>query len=561
MVKDFSYLYFFPFIFAALCIVVVSQYTLARHKARGAWYLYFACLAAAFWSVSEGLLYLDLNHGIKILLTKCQYFGIAPIPPLTLLFVLTVFDIRLKMIGLLRAVLITIIPLIIVLVWTNPLHQQIFTSYYTIDVGDVEMLGLHHGLLWWLIIAYHYSIVVMVSVILLWTVYTTSGFKRAQALGILAAVASVWITNAIYISGHSPVQNMDISPIAFSVVAGSMAWAFFRYNLLDILPVAKAEVFRGLDDAIFVFDASNYIIDFNAAAKAIIRTEVSKDNIKQTQQVFKKFPALKSILKNMRHSEVPIHVDGQKNIYDVRVSKLLERNGKTIGRIMALRDITARKRAIETILESEERFKFLAENMADIVWTLDMDFNATYVSPSIKKVLGFTPEERKRQKMEEMVTPESMKNISAMFLEELQRDKMQDADSDRSITIEVEYYHKNGSIVWMENNVKAIRDRVGSIVGMYGASHDITDRKKAERALLLERNKLQDAILKIKKLSGMLPICSHCKKIRDDKGYWSQIETYIRDHSEAEFSHSICQECAKEHYADLDLYDDKETID
>ncbi len=401
--------------------------------------------------------------------------------------------------GLLRAVLIPIIALIIVLVWTNPLHQLFFTSYYAIDAGDIKMLGLHHGRLWWIVIAYHYLLVLMVSFILLWTAHTASGFKRAQALGILAAVAFVWIANAIYISGRSPVPNMDISPIAFSLVAGSMAWAFFRHNLLDILPVAKTEVFRGMDDAILVFDESNCIIDFNTAARTIIRTEVSEDNTEQTQKVFKKFPALESILVNMRHSEVPIRVDGQKNFYDVRVSKLLERNGNTIGRIMSLRDITARKRAIEAILESEEKFKFLAENMADIVWTLDMDFNATYVSPSIKKVLGFTPEERKRQKMEEMVTPESMQHISEMFMEALRQDKLQDSDSDRAITIEVEYYHKNGSIVWMENSVKAIRDRAGSIVGMYGSSHDITDRKKAEKALLLERNKLQDAIAKIRK--------------------------------------------------------------
>ncbi len=494
MVKDFSHIYIFPFILAALCIFVVSQYTLVRHKARGAWYLFFACIAASFWSLSEGLLYLDLTHESKILLTKCQYFGIAPIPPLTLLFVLTVFGIRSKMIGFLRWVLIAIIPLIIILVWTNPLHQLVFTGYYTIDAGAIEMLGLHHGLLWWSIIAYHYSLVVMISVILLKISYTATGFGRSQALLILAAVASVWIANGIYISGHSPVQNMDISPIAFSLVAGSMAWGFFRYNLLDILPVAKTEVFKGMDDAILVFDERNRIVNFNTAAEAIIKTEVSEDIVKQTQQVFKKFPVLQRIIENMKHSEVPIRVDGQKNIYDVRVSKLLGQNGNTIGRIMALRDITARKRAIEAILESEEKFKFLAENMADIVWTLDMDFNATYVSPSIEKVLGFTPEERKRQKFEEVVTPESLEQIMAMFLEELQYYEMPDADLYRSITIDVEYYHKNGSIVWMENSVRAIRNQTGLIIGMYGSSRDITDRKKAEKALLESEEKYRSLV-------------------------------------------------------------------
>jgi len=64
---------------------------------------------------------------------------------------------------------------------------------------------------------------------------------------------------------------------------------------------------------------------------------------------------------------------------------------------------------------------------------------------------------------------------------------------------------------------------------------------------------LQHALSEVKKLSGLLPICMHCKKIRDDKGYWNQIEKYIHDHSDVEFSHGICQECAKKHYPDLDL--------
>jgi hypothetical protein len=64
---------------------------------------------------------------------------------------------------------------------------------------------------------------------------------------------------------------------------------------------------------------------------------------------------------------------------------------------------------------------------------------------------------------------------------------------------------------------------------------------------------LQDAIAKINTLKGLLPICSNCKKIRDDKGRWEQIESYIREHSEAELTHSICPECAKKLYPDLDL--------
>lgn len=85
-------------------------------------------------------------------------------------------------------------------------------------------------------------------------------------------------------------------------------------------------------------------------------------------------------------------------------------------------------------------------------------------------------------------------------------------------------------------------------VGLYRA------RLESEREALIKE--LQEALATIKTLSGLLPICASCKKIRDDKGYWNQIESYIRDHSDAEFSHGICPECAKKLYPDIDLFED-----
>lgn len=98
----------------------------------------------------------------------------------------------------------------------------------------------------------------------------------------------------------------------------------------------------------------------------------------------------------------------------------------------------------------------------------------------------------------------------------------------------------------------------GELLGCVAYVVDITDRKKAEIKLQEETNKLGIALDKVKKLSGLLPICMHCKKIRDEKGYWKQIESYIREHSEAEFSHSVCMECAKKYYPDIDIYGDEE---
>jgi len=141
--------------------------------------------------------------------------------------------------------------------------------------------------------------------------------------------------------------------------------------------------------------------------------------------------------------------------------------------------------------ESEAKFKFLTESTTDIIWMLDKDLKTTYVSPSVESVLGFTPEERKAQIPEKMVTPESWEQIAGAFAEQHPLDGRSDTDTSRVNYIEVEYYHKNGSTVWMENSVKAIRDKTGSLTGVYGVSRDITERRQMEESLRLSEQRFR----------------------------------------------------------------------
>ena len=77
-----------------------------------------------------------------------------------------------------------------------------------------------------------------------------------------------------------------------------------------------------------------------------------------------------------------------------------------------------------------------------------------------------------------------------------------------------------------------------------------------EKQLKLKITELENALSEIKTLKGLVPICSHCKSIRDDKGYWNRVESYINLHEAADFSHSVCPECADKNYPDMDIYDD-----
>ena len=87
---------------------------------------------------------------------------------------------------------------------------------------------------------------------------------------------------------------------------------------------------------------------------------------------------------------------------------------------------------------------------------------------------------------------------------------------------------------------------------LFSIIHDISERKKHEKEKEQLIQRLENALAEIKTLRGLIPICSYCKKIRDDKGYWNQLESYISEHTEAKFSHGPCDECYKKEMEKLD---------
>jgi hypothetical protein len=102
-------------------------------------------------------------------------------------------------------------------------------------------------------------------------------------------------------------------------------------------------------------------------------------------------------------------------------------------------------------------------------------------------------------------------------------------------------------------NISVLLVLAGVFLSAFIAIFTVRHVLEVEKTLRHERNELQKAFSEINTLSGLLPICASCKKIRDDKGYWNQIELYIRDRSNAEFSHSICPPCADKLYGNLSI--------
>lgn len=175
------------------------------------------------------------------------------------------------------------------------------------------------------------------------------------------------------------------------------------------------------------------------------------------------------------------------------VAALAPINENIINHMSLIQDITSRKAAMAALIESETKYRSITENMSDVVWQMDLDLKTTYVSPSVEKLLGESIEEHMNRKMEEKFPAQTLHKIQSIFYEELEKEKDPEIDKNRSLTIEIEHYKADGTVIWLELNVSFIRDDKGNAIGFQGSSRDITQRKLAEIAL--RENERRESVL------------------------------------------------------------------
>jgi PAS domain S-box-containing protein len=190
------------------------------------------------------------------------------------------------------------------------------------------------------------------------------------------------------------------------------------------------------------------------------------------------------------------------------------------------------------VKESEDEYKAIFDSINDAIFIHNPDTGTIlYVNNKTVEMYGYTADEFLS------LTIEDISSGIPPYNQEGSVENVKTAARDGGVIFEWHAKDKSGCLFWVEVSLKpAIINDKNCILATV---RDITERKLS--ALERERlvNELQEALAKVKILSGMMPICSYCKKIRDDKGYWNQLESYISKHSDALFSHSICPECLK----------------
>ncbi len=168
----------------------------------------------------------------------------------------------------------------------------------------------------------------------------------------------------------------------------------------------------------------------------------------------------------------------------------LEVQGKEIpykgklARVVAVRDIKERKRQEEAHRRSEEHLRLVTESLNDVIWTMDLDLRYTYVSPSIERQRGYTPEEFLEQSIQDVMTPASLEKVFEVVSTVLKPILAGEADPHVNVTLELEMYRKDGSLVLTEMSISLLLDEDDRPAGILGLTRDISERRATEEAMV-----------------------------------------------------------------------------
>lgn len=225
-------------------------------------------------------------------------------------------------------------------------------------------------------------------------------------------------------------------------------------------------------------------------------------------------------------------------------------NGQVNGFLAVIIDITRLKQNEEKLRNNEKRFNLSAESGEIGLWELDLIGHTAWRSLKHDQIFGY--EALLSEWTYEMFLEHVITEDRPMVDQKLGKALGERCTWDFECRIK----RKDGAIRWIWARGNSEKDEKQQPIKMLGTIQDITERRQIEMERENILNSLQKAFEEIKTLKGIIPICAECKKIRDDKGYWNQLESYIQKHSGASFSHGMCPECSDKLYGDHDWYKD-----
>lgn len=243
--------------------------------------------------------------------------------------------------------------------------------------------------------------------------------------------------------------------------------------------------------------------------------------------------------------------DGSRVEVNLSIIPLIDATGIVYGAMAFILDVTDRNRMEDKVRKNEEKLRNITSALGEGLYVMDSNGMIKFMNFEAERLLGWTMEELKGRNFHDIIHNRRADNTALLFEDCPIHNALKTGE--KFTSRDEVFVRKDGSVFPVSVISTPIMEN-GDIASSVTAFRDISERKQLEQEREKLIDELQKALAEIKTLHGILPICSICKKIRDDRGAWTQMESYISNHTDAYFSHGYCPDCGKKALEEIEQW-------
>ncbi len=492
----------------------LAVFIVRNRRAPGSQALSLLILGASIWSLAYAFELLASSLTFKLFWERVEFFGIVVIPLAWFTFVAQYLGYPPWMKRILeQRILLGIIPVVtLLLVWTNDLHNLVWQHVELEPVGPFIMLDFTRGPWFWVLMVFSYTLLLLGSVKLVASLFSIVRLQRWQVVLALLAILLPWIGNFLYITGISPEHFLDWTAFLFLISGVLFSISLFRFQLVNILPIAQEIVFDGLTDCVIVLDLKDNIVERNPSAKKMISCLGNEALSKNLAVVM---PELDEYVKKAGfareyNTEFTQGEAEDLQYYDLHISLLTDPYTNPIGHVVVLHLITKLKqdqaelerardqlelvvserteelrRAIEQLQEelvqrtlAEKRFEDVVESAPDAMFVLDQSGEILLINAMAERLFGYPREELIGMNIASNLIPVRYREQERIYFQQFLEDP---SVNQSSFGVDLYAMRKDGSEFPMEVDLSRLDTTSGFWVAIN--IRDISERMRVETAL------------------------------------------------------------------------------
>ncbi|HET7143823.1 MAG TPA: histidine kinase N-terminal 7TM domain-containing protein [Anaerolineales bacterium] len=358
------YIGYIVILLASSVVGLLSLLSIWRYRsAPGAYSLLLAVFSGITWSFAYVLEISAPDLATKLLWAKMEYLGIAFVTPGIFLFAMHYSG---RGAWLTPARVWSILGMAgsgFVAALTNEWHDLIWTEIRLTNGNAFGPLALTHGSAFYFFVALQYIFILASTLIIMQITIRGQIIYRYQSRIMLAGMFFPWVANIIYVISWTPISQLDLTPLAFSLTNLALSISFLRYRMMDLRPIAHSSVFNAMQDGVIVLDYKERIVEANPVATFVFQDQgnfIGRE-ITSLLPTWKEWQSKNS--KGELQYPLILNLGGEKLTFNLRTTSIFDDQGKRYGRVLLISDVTTQKRAEEELLSASRMKSQLLANL------------------------------------------------------------------------------------------------------------------------------------------------------------------------------------------------------